>query len=202
MKPNEIEEDELKKRTFTPLSVLIGALLLALVVGLVSALPFSVQGTAHAQSTSTDTSLFKLSLAGDAEDAVSSLMPAFAPSQPPMEGGYTAYVANDVAAVTLTATRSHTAATVAVKSGASEEAANETDAIEADVGDGTYPIILGAAGTDTVIMVTVTAADTFAMATYKVTVMRGVSDSAVSDTVCAEPYGWQRQGRVRSGIRF
>ena len=167
----------MKKKAFIPISALVGALLLALVVGLVSALPFSVQGTAHAQqSASTDTSLFELSLAGGGGDAVSALMPAFAPSQPPMEGGYTAYVANDVGELSLTANASHTGAVVAVKAGANENAAAAIPV----AGDETYSISLGDVGTDTIILVTVTAADTFAMATYKVTVMRGVSDSAVT----------------------
>ena len=167
----------MKKKAFIPISALVGALLLALVVGLVSALPFSVQGTAHAQqSASTDTSLFELSLAGGDGFAVSALMPAFAPSQPPMEGGYTAYVANNVDTLTLTANASHTGAVVAVKAGATENAA----AAIVVANDGTYPISLGDAGTDTIILVTVAAADTFATATYKVTVMRGVSGSAVT----------------------
>ena len=164
----------MKKKAFIPISALVGALLLALVVGLVSALPFSVQGTAHAQSTSIDTTLFKLSLAGsDDDDDVSALMPAFSPSEPPREGGYTTYVDKDVETLTLTANASHTGADVAVKSGATENAAT---AIPLD-SNGTYPIPLGNAGTDTVIMVTVTAADTFAMATYKVTVIKGAAGS-------------------------
>ena len=43
----------------------------------------------------------------------------------------------------------------------------------------TYPVTLGNAGIDTVIMVTVTAADGFAKATYKVTVARAASGSNV-----------------------
>ena len=99
----------------------------------------------------------------------------FAPDRAPREGGYTAYVANGVTAVELTANASHSGATVAVMRGEGDDASPANAG-----GGGTYSVTLGTAGTDTVIMVTVTAADDVAKATYRVTVMRGGIGSEVT----------------------
>ena len=156
----------------------MGALLLALVAAMT---PF-VAGPdlAYAQSQSTDTTLYELSIEEQSADTptVSGFMPAFAPGGAPEEDGYTAYAASSEENVVLTATASHSVATIAVKAGADEESAADVSE-GTDANAGTYDVTLGGLGEDTVILVTVTAADDVAMATYKVTVMRGAALSNI-----------------------
>ena len=100
-----------------------------------------------------------------------------------MADGHTTYVASGVGTLTLTATASHAGADVAVQVGADEDAAMGDAALAPDVTDGDVYTVddsagFQAEGTDTVILVTVTAADKVAMATYKVTVVKGVDGSA------------------------
>ena len=101
---------------------------------------------------------------------VSAFMPAFAANEAPASGGYMAYAANGVSTVNLTATASHSGASVAVTAGADEDSATAVSDLTATP--------LQATG-DTVILITVTAADGFAKATYKLTVKVGASGSNV-----------------------
>ena len=153
----------------------MGALLLALVAAMT---PF-VAGPDLAYAQSAQITLYELSLAEQGADppTVSAFMPKFIPDGAPAEDGYTAYAASSVSTVALTATKSHSGASVAVKVGATEEAAM-TDTPENDSSPYTVTL-LGSEGDDTVILVTVTAADNIAMATYKLTVMRGAIGSGV-----------------------
>jgi len=128
------------------------------------------------------TTLSMLSLS-DGTNAVS-LMPEFDPDSAPASGGYMAYVANTITSVTVTAKASHTGATVAVKAGDDEEAAEEATAITVGGSDGNEYTVdssagFQAAGDSTVILITVTGADMFASSTYKVTVMRGATGTDV-----------------------
>ena len=179
------EEDELNRKAFIPISALLGALLLALVAAMN---PFIAgPDRAYAQSTSTDTTLFQMSITGQGGETptVSAFMPKFVPGVAPAEDGYTAYATNAVGtggSVTLTATASHSGASVAVKAGATEAAAKAATAIEAET-NGTF-IVNTAAGfqgddDETVILITVTAADDVAMDTYMVTVVAGAANSNV-----------------------
>ncbi len=161
-----------KRKAFIPISALMVALLLALVAAMT---PF-VAGPDRAYAQSADTTLYVLGISADAGEVSSSLTPAFVPSQPPVEGGHTAYAANDVTTVTVTANASHSAATVAVKAGATESSAT---AVTAET-DGTFDVTLEAAGSNTVILITVTAPDRVGMATYMVTVERGATGSEVT----------------------
>ena len=163
----------------------MGALLLAVIAAMT---PF-VAGPdlAYAQqSTSTDTTLFQLSIDGQGGETptVSAFMPAFVPGGAPAADGYTAYAANSVTDLTLTANASHSGASVEVKAGATEAAAKTATAIdETSAGSNQYTVDTAAgfqgADDETVILVTVTAADDVAMDTYMVTVVVGAANSNV-----------------------
>ena len=147
---------------------------------------YTVTVTRALRTASRDTTLTALSITEQSGDTptVSGFMPAFVPDGAPASSGYTAYAATGVAVVTLTAQATHSSATVAVKAGEDEDAAEDAEAIDAE-SNGTYTYIVAAGagfqgvGEDTVILVTVTAADGFAMSTYKLTVMRGAALSNV-----------------------
>ena len=130
---------------------------------------YTVTVTRAASTDSRVTTLATLSLT-ESGNAVS-LMPTFDPDGAPASGGYMAYVANTVATVDVAATASHTGATVEVRSGADEE--------EAMGATPAASVTLEAAGEETIILVTVTGADMFASATYKITVMRGATGTDV-----------------------
>ena len=170
----------MNKKVFIPISALMGALLLALFATMT---PFVAEpDRAYAQSP--DTTLYELGIDSTGGAVSDSLMPEFVPSQPPVEGGHTTYASNDITSLTLTAKASHTAANVVVKAGASENAADTANAVDEVSGTpGTYTIDntngLQGEGLNTVILITVTAADGVGEATYKVTVERGAAGSAV-----------------------
>ena len=137
---------------------------------------YTVTVTRVEDTVSTDTTLTALSLT-DGTDAVS-LSPAFRAGTAPASNGYTARVASGTASVVLTVTQSHVNATFEVKVGATEAAAMEATA---ETGGSPYTITTLAEGTDTVILVTVTAEDNASKATYKITVERAAaSDSTVA----------------------
>ena len=155
----------------------MGALLLAVIAAMT---PF-VAGPdlAYAQSQSTDTTLYSLSFDEQSADpaTVSAFMPAFVPGGAPAEDGYTAYAATGAGTLALAATTSHTGASVAVKAGADE--ASATDVTDTNAADNAFAgsVTTEDAGEDTVILITVTAADDVATATYMLTVMRGSATS-------------------------
>ena len=158
-----------KRKAFIPITALMAALLLALVAAMT---PFVAErDVAHAQSQSTDTTLYALSMAGQGgtTPTVTDFEPDFVPGGAPASDGYTVYVANNKSTVNLTATASHTGATVEVKAGADEDSA-VVDATPSSID-------LQDAGQDTVILVTVTAADKVETDTYKITVVRGATGS-------------------------
>ena len=145
---------------------------------------YTVTVTRVADTVSTDTTLTTLSLT-DGTDAVS-LSPAFRAGTAPASNGYTARVDSGTdRSVTLRAIKSHVNAAVEVKAGATEEAAgaDTNTAITPTVND--YAVPLQAEGTDTVILVTVTAEDNASKATYKVTVERAASDTSAITTLSA-----------------
>ena len=141
---------------------------------------YTVTVTRVADTVSTDTTLTTLSLT-DGTDAVS-LSPAFRAGRAPASGGYTARVASGIGSVVLTVTQSHVNATFEVKVGATEEAAEEATA---ESGASPYTFNIEAEGTDTVVLVTVTAEDNASKATYKITVERAASDTSTVATLSA-----------------
>ena len=118
--------------------------------------------------------------AAPATPTVSAFMPSFAPDDAPASGGYTAYAAAAEADVVLTATASHSGASVTVRSGADEKTAMDATATAV-----TAPVTVNlttstespAGKTDTVILVTVTASDQVTSQTYKLMVVRGAAGS-------------------------
>ena len=169
----------MNRKAFIPISALLGALLLALVAAMN---PF-VAGPDLAYAQSAETTLYELSIDGQGADpvTVSAFMPAFVPDGAPEEGGYTAYSNTDDGSIVVTATKTHTGASVEVKAGATEAAAKASTALTAGGTDSNeYTVTLEGAGEDTVILVTVTAADDVAMATYMVTIVRGAANSDVT----------------------
>ena len=169
----------MNERAFIPISALMGALLLAVIAAMN---PFAA-GPDLAYAQSTETTLYELSIDGQTADpvTVSAFMPAFVPDGAPAEDGYTAYANTDENEIVVTATKTHTGAGVEVKAGATETAAKASTALTAGGTDSNeYTVTTEAAGEDTVILVTVAAADDVATATYMVTVMRGAADSDVT----------------------
>ena len=136
---------------------------------------YVVTVTRAASTDSMVTTLATLSIADTAggTNTLSSLEPEFDPDGAPASGGYMAYAATGVTSVDVTATASHTGATVAIRVGDDEEAAMEATPITG------VTATLEDAGESTVILVTVTGADQFATSTYKITVMRRASGSNV-----------------------
>ena len=138
---------------------------------------YTITVTRALSTTSRDTALSALSITQQTTDpaTVSAFMPAFVPDGAPASGGYTAYAATGVSSVDLVATTSHSGATVTAKVGADEEAAADADdATDTNALDNALAAnITTTAGDDVVILVTVTAADGFAKATYKLTVATG-----------------------------
>ena len=110
------------------------------------------------------------------------LDPDFAPNSEPVDGGYAAEVGSAIVSVTVTATEAHTGASVEVRAGADYDAAKADDPItETSPGSDQYLINEAAGfqgqGADTVILVTVTAADLASSGTHMVTVSRGAASS-------------------------
>ena len=138
---------------------------------------YTITVTRALSTTSRDTALSALSITQQSADpaTVSAFMPAFVPDGAPASGGYIAYVATGVTSVDLTATTSHSGATVSAKVGADEEAAADADdATDTNAADNALAAnITTTAGDDVVVLVTVTAADGFAKATYKLTLTTG-----------------------------
>ncbi len=141
---------------------------------------YTVTVTRVPDNESTDTTLTTLSLT-DGTNAVS-LSPAFRAGTAPASNGYTARVASGIASVVLTVTQSHVNATFEVKVGATEEAAEDATA---ETGASPYTITTLAEGTDTVILVTVTAEDNASKATYKITVERAAAADSTETTLSA-----------------
>lgn len=138
---------------------------------------YTITVTRALSTTSRDTALSALSITQQTADpvTVSAFMPAFVPDSAPASGGYTVYVATGLSAVGLTATTSHSGATVTAKVGPDEDdAADADDATDTDAANNALAAnIATTAGDDVVVLVTVTAADGFAKATYKLTLTTG-----------------------------
>ena len=158
----------------------MGALLLALVAAMT---PFVAEpDIAYAQSQSKDTTLYALSITQQSGETptVSAFMPAFVPGGASASGGYTAYAATGVTAVALSATASHTQATVAVvKAGEDEDDATDVNDTN-DANNSFAGSVNTTAGEDTVILITVTAADDVETETYKLTVATGAAEANVT----------------------
>ena len=139
----------MQHRIITSVAVLMGALILAIIAGVVPVLPFSTEETAYAQTRPNDATLSALSVGGEA-------IVGFAPGTTE----YTTRVDNSMQTVDVVPTPSNTTtATFTIRPG------------DADSSTEVHEVALGA-GQNTRITITVLAADGRTRQTYTVTVYR------------------------------